>query len=190
MDVRLYATLRPIVGGSKVSLDCGPGSTFEQLLDELIERWPALKSELFDRNGQLHNNIHVFLNGRDVRYLGGLGMEIPENAEVRIFPPVGGGTDAAGTDNGDTSHGEQPLVHDYYGVPIWLMKDYLSSLGAVEHEGNLMVADEWQATMRKAKPREIGSLRVGGTTVEFTGEPAALDAMFTKLHWKTLRGGG
>ncbi len=35
--------------------------------------------------------IHVFLNGRDIRDLGGMDMPIPEDAQVRIFPPVGGG---------------------------------------------------------------------------------------------------
>lgn len=185
MDVRLYATLRPIVGGSKVSLHTSPGDTFQQMLDELITRWPDLKSELFDRDGQLHNNIHIFLNGRDIRYLGGIDMEIPPDAEVRIFPPVGGGALPAGH-----NASEQPLVHDYYGVPLWLMKDYLASLGAVEDEENVMTAEGWQASVRKATPREIGSLRIGGTTVEFTGDAAALDAMFEKLHWKTLRGGG
>ena len=91
MEVRVYATLRPIVGGPTVELQSGPGDSVRTLLDELLGRWPALRKELFDAEGRLHNNIHVFLNGRDVRYLGGLDMEIPAEAQIRIFPPVGGG---------------------------------------------------------------------------------------------------
>lgn len=91
MQVRLYATLRPLVGGSTVNLNSGAGDTFRTLLDELIGRWPDLKRELFDGGNQLHTGIHIFLNGRDIRYLGGLDMPIPEEAEIRIFPPVGGG---------------------------------------------------------------------------------------------------
>lgn len=91
MDIRVFATLRPIVGGPNVSLDAGPGSSVRALLDELIERYPPMQKELFDAEGRLHNNIHVFVNGRDVRYLGGLDMAIPEGASIRIFPPVGGG---------------------------------------------------------------------------------------------------
>ena len=64
---------------------------YSNRLEELIERYPAMQSELFDAKGALHTGIHVFLNGRDVRYLDGLDMEIPADAEVRIFPPVGGG---------------------------------------------------------------------------------------------------
>ncbi|MGL4650400.1 MAG: ubiquitin-like small modifier protein 1 [Caldilineaceae bacterium] len=91
MQVRVYATLRPIVGGATVHLETAPGASVRTLLDELIVRWPAMQAELFDGAGALHNNIHVFINGRDVRYLGGLDVAIPEGADLRIFPPVGGG---------------------------------------------------------------------------------------------------
>lgn len=91
MNVRVYATLRPIVGGKEAQLTTGTGDTFRQMLEEMITRWPELKREFFDSNGELRSNIHIFLNGRDVRYLGGLDTTIPENADVCIFPPVGGG---------------------------------------------------------------------------------------------------
>ncbi len=91
MNVRVYATLRPIVGGKEADLAAGPGDTFRQMIDEMIVRWPGLQRELFDAKGELRSNIHIFLNGRDVRYLGGLDMPIPDNADVCIFPPVGGG---------------------------------------------------------------------------------------------------
>jgi molybdopterin synthase sulfur carrier subunit len=79
------------VGGAKANLDTDVGDTFRQMLDEMLARWPTLARELLDRQGELRNNIHIFLNGRDVRYLDGLDMPIPENADVCIFPPVGGG---------------------------------------------------------------------------------------------------
>ncbi|MEZ4556540.1 MAG: hypothetical protein R2851_24895 [Caldilineaceae bacterium] len=46
MDVRLYATLRPIVGGSAVTLNTGPGATFQRCWTNWIARWPDLKTEL------------------------------------------------------------------------------------------------------------------------------------------------
>lgn len=82
------------------------------------------------------------------------------------------------------------IRNDYYGVPSWLMKEYLVDLGAEEQADDYLVADGWQARVSKATPKRIGSLEVGGATVEFTGDDTALDAMFEKLHWKTLRGGG
>jgi len=91
MNVRVYATLRPIVGGPVAQLTTDTGDTFTQMLNELLVRWPALERELLDKQGGVRTNIHIFLNGRDVRYLGGLDMAIPVNADVCIFPPVGGG---------------------------------------------------------------------------------------------------
>lgn len=84
----------------------------------------------------------------------------------------------------------EPLTHDYYGVPIWLLKDYLISLGAREVSENVMETEQWRAELHKATPKHIGSLVIGGATAIFTGDQAALDAMFEKLHWKTMRGGG
>jgi len=93
-------------------------------------------------------------------------------------------------------------THDYYGVPLWLMKEYLAQLGAREGASDsksdskagsgaeVMEADGWRAELRKAAPRHLGSLVIGGTTVTFTGDAQALAAMFERLHWKTLRGGG
>ena len=91
MRVRLYATLRPIAGSAVVELHTHPGATFQALLDELVTRWPAMKRELFDREGKLSTGIHILLDGRDIRYMGGLEMPIPAEGEIRIFPPVGGG---------------------------------------------------------------------------------------------------
>lgn len=91
MEVRVYATLRPIVGGPLASVQTQPGDSFRQLMDEMLATWPDLRRELLDKQGELRNNIHIFLNGRDVRYLGGLDMPIPDGADIAIFPPVGGG---------------------------------------------------------------------------------------------------
>lgn len=91
MQVRLYATLRPIVGKATVDLDAEVGDTVRTMLDELITRYPDLKPKLFITDDELHPSIHVFLNGRDIRYLGGMDMAIPEETEICIFPPVGGG---------------------------------------------------------------------------------------------------
>lgn len=81
-------------------------------------------------------------------------------------------------------------THDYYGVPLWLMKDYLVQLGAQEAGENFLQADGWSASLSKAAERRLGSLVVGGTTVKFSGDVQVLESMFERLHWKTLRGGG
>jgi hypothetical protein len=80
--------------------------------------------------------------------------------------------------------------HDYYGVPLWLMKEYLAQLGAAEGPDGRFEAPGWQALLEPAPWKTIGSLRVGGTRATFSGDAAVLAALFERLHWKTMRGGG
>ncbi len=91
MQIRVYATLRPVVGNATVDLDAGPGDTVRTLLDEMIERYPVMGEKVYDEDGQVSPYIHVYLNGRDIRYLDGADTVIPEDAELRVFPSVGGG---------------------------------------------------------------------------------------------------
>ena len=77
-----------------------------------------------------------------------------------------------------------------YGLPLFVMKKYLTDLGAVETEENLFTGDQWQAIVSKGEPAKIGSLRVGRVDVELSGDETAIKTMLEKLHWKTLRGGG
>ena len=77
-----------------------------------------------------------------------------------------------------------------YGVPVWLMKKYLTDLGATEVTEDVMIGEGWQAVVRKSEPARIGSLVVGRIEVELDGEAAVLDDLVERLHWKTMRGGG
>jgi hypothetical protein len=70
------------------------------------------------------------------------------------------------------------------------MKAYLTDLGAIETTENILVADNWQAVVRRSEPVKIGSLVVGRIEVEFSGDETAIAVMLEKLHLKTLRGGG
>ncbi len=75
-------------------------------------------------------------------------------------------------------------------IPLWLMKAYLTELGATETTENVLVATGWQAEVRPGEPYRIGSLVVGATEVTLAGDAAAIEAMLQKLQWKTMRGGG
>ncbi len=92
MKVSFYATLRAITGGKVVHVNRQDGTTIRDVLNEVIARFPALQEELFNERGELHNYVHVFVNGRDVRYLATLmNTALKESDEVDLFPAVGGG---------------------------------------------------------------------------------------------------
>ncbi len=92
MKVNFYATLRQIVGGKTVVFDVVECITARELLSTMIERFPALRAELLDKDGQLHGHVHFFINGRDVPRLEDvLDTQIGPEDTVNIFPAVGGG---------------------------------------------------------------------------------------------------
>lgn len=92
MKVNFYATLRAIVGTKTVEIGLNHGATIEDLIHEIVRRYPALREQLIDEQGNLQGHIHVFVNGRDVYYLENEHKTTvqPED-KIDIFPPVGGG---------------------------------------------------------------------------------------------------
>jgi molybdopterin synthase sulfur carrier subunit len=92
MKVSFYARLRPIVGQKSVEISMPEGATAEQLVDEIVRRWPALRDYMVDEKGVLATNVQLCLNGRGVRYLpDGLSTVLDSSHEVDVFPAVAGG---------------------------------------------------------------------------------------------------
>lgn len=67
------------------------GRTVQEVLEDLVARYPRLRPHLFDESGRLQPFVHVFLNGEDVRTLQGPETPVPEDAELRLLPSIAGG---------------------------------------------------------------------------------------------------
>jgi sulfur-carrier protein len=92
MKVNFFATLRPIVGGKAVEFEIAAGTTAADLLNIVVERFPPLRAELLDEQGQLYPHVHMFVNGRDAPYLeNGMDTILKPTDTVNIFPAVAGG---------------------------------------------------------------------------------------------------
>ena len=79
-------------------------------------------------------------------------------------------------------------VHEY-GIPLWLLREYLVELGGESEGDNQVVGDGWIANLAEAEPVKLGSLRIGRVRLELKGEPDAIERLKPGLHLKTLRGG-
>jgi sulfur-carrier protein len=92
MRVNFYATLRDITGTKTVEFDDPGCATVRLLIDEMVARYPALRQKLLQDSGDLWGHVHIFINGRDARFLDdALDSRIQPTDIVSVFPAVGGG---------------------------------------------------------------------------------------------------
>jgi molybdopterin synthase sulfur carrier subunit len=92
MKVNFFATLRDIAGGKVVEFDVDHGITAQELLEVIIKKFPLMKKELLNENGQMYGHVHFFINGRDVQFTDEkFQTKIMQEDTVNVFPAVGGG---------------------------------------------------------------------------------------------------
>jgi sulfur-carrier protein len=92
MKVNFFATLRDIAGGKTVVFDMDHGATAQEVLDAIIVRFPLMKKELLNENGEMFGHVHFFINGRDVQFTEDkFETRIEQGDTVNVFPAVGGG---------------------------------------------------------------------------------------------------
>lgn len=92
--VRIPTPLRRMTNGqSKVEID---STNLGELVEKLNGEFPGMKDRLVDENGELRYYVSIYLNGEDVRFLGGLSTSTNEGDEVSIVPAVAGGSSPRG----------------------------------------------------------------------------------------------
>ena len=90
--VKLYATLRQRAGGRRdIDVPWSPGDSVIVALRELLRLEPGLAGHILGVDEGLLPYVSIFLDGRDVRHVGGLCARLQDETEIAIFPPVAGG---------------------------------------------------------------------------------------------------
>src|SRR5438445_3323533 len=110
--VRIPPVLRQSADGNKqVELE---GATVGEVLQQLVERFPELRDQLFTGDGKLNRFVNVYLNSEDVRYLSELATPAGVRDTIVVLPAMAGGAgpsrlhssveDGAGQKSPDTNH--------------------------------------------------------------------------------------
>ena len=86
--VRIPPTLRGEVGGARQVE--ARGGTVRELLDDLADRFPALRAQIFE-DGDVAPFVNVYLGGEDVRMLDGPDTPVREGDSVILLPAMAGG---------------------------------------------------------------------------------------------------
>ena len=87
--IRVPPVLRDVVGGAR-ELEAS-GSTVGTVLDDLFDRYPALRDRLSEA-GRLSAFVNVYINDEDIRHRDGLDTAIRPDDVVILLPAMAGGS--------------------------------------------------------------------------------------------------
>ena len=93
MRIILPGALRELADGdSELVVPVGGEATLlRTVLDAAVLTRPQLGARIRDETGALRRHVNVFVDGQDVRPLGGLDLLVGPDAVVHILPSVAGG---------------------------------------------------------------------------------------------------
>ena len=69
----------------------GHGDNLVELLEDLERRFPGIREHVFDRVGEVHRHINVYVNNVAVEELGGRRTALKNGDEVILIPAMAGG---------------------------------------------------------------------------------------------------
>jgi len=94
MRVHIPSALRRWTGGREViELPLAPGTRIraaEVIAAIAVER-PGIRDRVLDEQGELRRHVNLFIDGENVRSMGGLGAEAGADSEMWIHPALSGG---------------------------------------------------------------------------------------------------
>lgn len=67
------------------------GGTVIDALNNAVEKYPALKTHIFDSNSKLRRHIHVFVNDENIKELKGLKTKLKEEDRITLLASISGG---------------------------------------------------------------------------------------------------
>ena len=87
IKVKLFANFRESAKTNELELE---GRTVGEILDLLCNRFAGFEKLIYE-NGNVRSHINIFINGNNIKDSGGLELELNQDDELAIFPPVSGG---------------------------------------------------------------------------------------------------
>ena len=89
--VTLPAALTEFTGGQPVLEVPGAPATVRDILAGLGATHPGVRDSLITERGTLRPHVNVFVDGENIRFLGGLDARVADGAEVVVLPSISGG---------------------------------------------------------------------------------------------------
>jgi len=92
MQARFYANMRTIIGLSSLNVDDPNVDSFRKLVTYLVERYPVVEIHLLDSNGDLRQDVPVYVDGRNPRLMQtGIDTHLRSDSVISFFSPIASG---------------------------------------------------------------------------------------------------
>ncbi len=89
IQVRVTAVLQKLTNGQKTVE--ARGATVAEVLDDIDNRFPGFRAQMYGGDGKLHRFVNVYLNDEDIRYTGGVATALKQGDVLDILPALAGG---------------------------------------------------------------------------------------------------
>ena len=86
--VRVPPVLREDAGGAR-EIEAS-GGTVRELIEDIATRLPVLAERIYDGE-KIRPFVNVYLDGEDIRTLGGLDVPVKESSTLVLLPAMAGG---------------------------------------------------------------------------------------------------
>ena len=92
MQASFYANMRTVIGISSLNVDDAGVDTFRKLVAYLVKLYPDVEFHLLDSNGDLRQDVPVYVDGRNPRLMkAGLDAPLKPDSVVSFFSPIASG---------------------------------------------------------------------------------------------------
>jgi molybdopterin converting factor small subunit len=93
-NLQIPTALRAFTDGSSEAELAG--DTVGALIEAFAERYPDIRTHLFDENGALRSFVNVYVGETNIKGTGGLDTPLAADATVMLVPAIAGGAGGAG----------------------------------------------------------------------------------------------
>ena len=90
LKLNLLKPFSDIVGSKQLGFEFN-GKTLEDLFKSLVQKYPKMKSELFNEKDEVTDYISIFINDKPLSVLNGVATELKNGDELLFFVPISGG---------------------------------------------------------------------------------------------------
>ena len=92
MQLRFYANMRTTIGMPLLVITEEKVDSFRKLMALLVEKYPETAFHLLDENGNLRQDVPVYVDGRNPRLrTEGLDAPLHPDAVISFFSPISSG---------------------------------------------------------------------------------------------------